>query len=228
MSHAGELQSLAEQAEAHEHKHRPKLRGLSHSLAFFGVVGLGVPLLSSPLRGLPKLGAAIYVVCSAVMFGLSGLYHFPDWSHATLRVLRRLDHAGVFLMISGSYTAFWTLTPEGARSPLLLTVMWVACVSGAVTFAAWTHMPRWLRATTYSVVGLSSIPLVLKLPLVLGWPRTGWVAFASAVYVLGSVVYARRWPNPNPKWFGYHEVFHLMVVGAAAIQFLVVLEAHYR
>ncbi len=212
---------------AHE-KHRPKLRGLSHSVAFFATLALGVPLLRSPLSGLPKLGAAIYVACSAVMFGLSGAYHFPDWSHRVLRVLRRLDHAGVFLMIAGSYTAYWTLAPEGARSTVLLAAMWTCAGVGAITFAAWTHMPRWLRAFTYSAVGLSSIPLVLKLPLVLGWERTGVVSIASAVYVLGSVVYAYRWPNPNPKWFGYHEVFHLMVVVAAATQYAVVLEAHYR
>ncbi len=209
-------------------KHRPKLRGLSHSVAFLLALIAGVALLGKPTHGVMRAGAAAYIVCAAVMFGVSGAYHFITWNHRILAVLRRIDHAGVFLMIGGSYTAYWTLMPAGAVSTVPLYTMWGCCTVGAVTFASWTHMPRRLRALIYSATGLSSIPLVMKLPLAIGGVNTLWVAFASAVYVLGSVVYAVRWPNPNPKWFGYHECFHLMVVGAAAIQYFVLLDAHSR
>jgi len=222
------LSPEASEDDAASRKARPKLRGLSHSVAFFLMLAAGAVLLSLPTHGPKRLGAEIYIACGALLFGISGCYHFPNWSHRVLAVLRRLDHAGVFLMISGSYTAFWTLMPKDAVSTTPLIVMWGACITGAVTFAAWSHMPRRLRALVYSVTGLSSIPLVLKLPLAVGVTNTIWVAIASAVYVLGSVVYARRWPNPNPKWFGYHEVFHLMVVAAAAIQYAVLLDAHSR
>ncbi|MBS1150581.1 MAG: hypothetical protein H6Q89_2279 [Myxococcaceae bacterium] len=98
---------------------------------------------------------------------------------------------------------------------------------GAVTFVVWTDMPRMLRAGTYVAMGLASMPLVLNLPQIIGWHRTGWVMFASALYILGAAVYARRWPNPDPKVFGYHEVFHVMVVLAAAIHFWAVVDLHW-
>lgn len=218
--------SPIEEAEAAEVKHRPKLRGLSHSIAFVLALIGGAVLLSKPTAGDVRAGGIAYVICAAIMFGTSGAYHFITWNHRVLAVIRRVDHAGVFLMIGGSYTAYWTLMPAGAISTLPLFIMWGCCGVGAITFASWTHMPRRLRAVIYSATGLSSIPLVLKLPLAIGGVNTLWVAFASAVYVAGSVVYAVRWPNPNPKWFGYHEFFHLMVVGAAGIQYFVLLSAH--
>jgi hemolysin III len=213
---------------AREPKVKPKLRGSSHYMGFFVALVAGAALVAlSPLHGEARTGAAIYAACLAVMLGVSGFYHRPMWSPRVRRVFQKLDHATIFLQIAGSYTAFWTLTPPSMRSVVLLVVMWLGAAVGAATFVVFTSLHRAVRAGTYVVLGLSSLPLVVVLPAVIGWTATWTVIAASALYVAGAVVYARRWPNPNPRVFGYHEVFHLMVVLAAATQFWVIAERHF-
>ena len=161
------------------------------------------------------------------MLGVSGFYHRPMWSPGVRRLFQKLDHATIFLQIAGSYTAFWSLAPPALRSVALLVVMWGAATIGAVTFVIFTNLHRGIRSGTYVVLGLSSLPLVRVLPEIIGVTGTWVVGAASLVYILGAVVYARRWPNPNPRVFGYHEVFHLMGVLAAATQFWVITSRHF-
>lgn len=209
-------------------KVKPKYRGSSHFFGFFIALIAGIALVVlSPLHGEARTGAAIYAACLVVMLGVSGFYHRPMWSPRVRRVFQKLDHATIFLQIAGSYTAFWTVTPPAMRSVALLVVMWAGALAGAGTFVVFTQLHRAVRAGTYVVLGLSSLPLVVALPQVIGWAATWIVVAASLVYVAGAVVYARRWPNPNPRVFGYHEVFHLLVVLAAATQFWVITGKHF-
>jgi hemolysin III len=214
--------------EVSEAKVKPRLRGWSHFVSFFVAVAAGAVLVArTPRHGGALIGAIVYAVCLALMLGISGFYHWPTWSPRARRALKKVDHAGIFLQIAGTYTAFWTLAPVEVRSNVLLVVMWGAAVFGSVTFGVFIDLHRAVRAGTYVALGLSTLPLALQLPRFIGSSVTAVVIAGAAVYIAGAIVYARRWPNPDPRIFGYHEVFHLMVVAAAAAQFWAVVHTHF-
>jgi hemolysin III len=209
-------------------KVKPLMRGWLHFVAFYVALCAGAVLVSrTPLEGTPRIGAAVYALGLCAMLGLSGFYHWPTWSPRARRIFKKLDHGGIFLQIAGSYTAFWTLAPPELRSNVLLGVMWVASLVGAATFGIFTDLHRGIRAGTYVALGISTAPLALALPRIIGWPSAGVVLAGAVFYILGAVVYARRWPNPNPRVFGYHEVFHAMVLLAAGAQFWAIAHAHW-
>lgn len=208
-------------------KVKPRLRGVSHYIAFFVAGVASIALWLSPLTGIAYVGGLVYAGSVVLLFGLSGMYHRLTWSMRARRIFRQLDHSGIFFLIAGSYTAFWTLSPVEARSPISLGVMWGSAIFGVIAFVVWTDMHRALRAATYVVLGLSTIPTATRLPELFGWPRTLLVLGGGVVYILGAVVYAQRWPNPSPRIFGYHEVFHLMVILAAALQFTAIVQLHW-
>ena len=208
-------------------KVKPWLRGVTHYLTFFVALAASVALWGSPRTGVAYVGGLVYAVCVLLLFGISGAYHRLHWSKRSLRVFRQLDHSGIFLMIAGSYTAFWTLSPEAARSAFSLALMWGCAGFGILAFVLWTDMHRALRAATYVVLGLSTIPHALRLPELFGWSHTLQVLGGGLVYIVGAAVYAKRWPNPSPRVFGYHEIFHLLVILAAVLQFTAIVQLHW-
>ena len=208
-------------------KVKPKYRGAAHYIGFWVALVASVALVFSPKTGEAYVGGVIYAGSLTLMLGMSALYHRPMWSYGARRILRRVDHSGIFVLIAGSYTGMWTLTPPAHRSNALLWAMWISSVIGVVTFVFWTDMPRVLRAATYVVLGLSSLPLVYELTPVFGWSTTLTVLAGAAVYIAGAAVYARRWPNPDPRIFGYHEIFHVMVLIAAGLHFATISSKHW-
>jgi hemolysin III len=215
-------------APAKPSKVKPLLRGWLHFVGFYVALVAGAVLVAlTPLHGTARLGAGVYALGLAAMLGISGFYHWPTWSPRVRRLLKKVDHAGIFLQIAGSYTAFWSLAPPALRSNTLLAVMWICAVVGAATFVVFTDLHRGVRAATYVALGLSTLPLAVALPSFLGWSSTAVVMAGAAIYIAGAVVYARRWPNPNPRVFGYHEIFHAMVLLAAAGQFWAIAHAHW-
>lgn len=209
-------------------KVKPLLRGSFHFFSFFVAVLGGVALVAlTPQHGVAQVGAAVYASGLALMLGLSGFYHWPTWTPAKRRVMKKLDHAGIFFQIAGTYTAFWTLAPPPLRSVPLLCVMWGCALTGAVVFGVFTDLHRGIRAGTYVGLGLSTLPLALALPQIIGLAPALVTLAGAGIYIAGAVVYARRWPNPDPRVFGYHEVFHVMVVIAAAMQFAVIWRQHF-
>lgn len=208
-------------------KSKPRWRGAPHTVAFFSALASSVTLVFSPRSGEVHLAGLAYAGALLVTFGLSALYHRPTWSFPALRVFRRIDHAGVFVLIGGSFSAFWSLLPEAQRSTPYLVGMWTSSIIGAVIFAIWTDMPRALRAFVYVALGLCSLPVVIALPVTVGLARACLVGLGAALYIAGATVYARRWPNPYPATFGYCEVFHTLTVIAAVLQFAIVYEHHW-
>lgn len=209
-------------------KVKPLLRGSFHFFSFFVAVVVGLALVGlTPLNGTARAGAAAYAAGLALMLGLSGFYHWPTWTPARRRIMKKLDHAGIFLQIAGTYTAFWTLAPPALRSVPLLCVMWGCALTGAIAFGIFTDLHRAIRAGTYVALGVSTLPLALALPQFIGVAPTLVTVAGAGIYIAGAVVYARRWPNPNPRVFGYHEVFHVMVIVAAALQFGVIWRQHF-
>ncbi len=212
--------------EQHE-KVKPKMRGMSHFFGFVASVGATVFLLLAPATGSQYLAGVIYGLSMCLMFGSSALYHRPNWSHRARERLRRVDHAAIFTLIAGTTTPLAVYSAGGGWS-LSLTVMWVGALLGMTFVIAFSHSHRGLRAAVYVVLGLLSTPLVLGLYASIGATRVAFLLLGAAVYIAGAAVYAKRWPNPRPLLFGYHEVFHVMVIIAAALHFGVVLDLQYQ
>jgi hemolysin III len=162
-------------------------------------------------------------VSVAALFGTSALYHRITWSSAgARRWMRRLDHSMIFFLIAGTYTPFALLALEGTISTVILVVVWAGALGGVVLKLAWIDAPHWLIAGVYIALGWVALAAFPQLYEALGVTATGMVAAGGVLYTLGAVVYAMRRPNPVPAVFGYHEVFHLLVIAAAALQYAVV------
>lgn len=197
---------------------KPKYRGTFHTWGFLvSLVGI-YAMAVVPVTGWRFVSGIIYAVSLALMLGLSALYHKPMWSHEARSRLRMADHIGVFVLIAGTYTPLAALVSPHTWTYGLIG-MWVGNIGGIAYASLNNYGPRWIRAGLYVVLGLCALPMLLSLPPTLGWPRVGLLLLSSAIYILGAAVYARRWPNPNPAVFGYHEVMHVMVLVCAAIQF---------
>jgi hemolysin III len=202
---------------------KPRLRGVSHQWAFVVSVLLGVGLVIAAPDAEARLAVAIYAVSVAGLFGTSALYHRITWSSAAARRwMRRLDHAMIFVLIAGTYTPFALLALDGTLATVILVVVWAGALGGIILKLAWIDAPKWLIAGVYVALGWVALAAFPQLYEALGLTATGMVAAGGVLYTLGAVVYARQRPDPSPKVFGYHEVFHLLVIAAAALQFAVV------
>ena len=202
---------------------KPRLRGVSHQWAFVAAVLIGAVLVAAAPDGEARLAAAIYALSVAALFGTSALYHRISWSSAAARRwMRRLDHSMIFFLIAGTYTPFALLVLDGALAVTILAVVWVGALGGVVLKLAWIDAPKWLIAGVYVALGWVAVAAFPQLYDELGLAATGMVAAGGVLYTLGAVVYAARRPDPVPAVFGYHEVFHVLVIVAAALQYAVV------
>jgi len=199
---------------------KPKFRGVSHEWAFFLSLGLGVSLLMLADTPEKSLAVGIYVASLCALFGTSALYHRVNWKTVKARMLmRRLDHSMIFLLIAGTVTPFALLTMDGTWSTAILVSVWTAAALGIVVELLWIHSPKWVSALMYVAVGWIG---AVAFPQIVGTAGV-WagllIATGGVLYTVGAVVYATGKPNPSPTYFGYHEVFHLFVIGAAALHF---------
>ena len=202
---------------------KPRLRGVSHQWAFFVSVATGVALVLAAPSGRATAAAAIYAVSVAGLFGASALYHRINWSTVgARRWMRRLDHSMIFLLIAGTYTPFAVLALDGPLATAILIVVWAAALGGIVLKLAWIDAPKWLIALIYVAIGWVALAAFPQLLSKLGVTATAMVAAGGLLYTVGAIVYARRRPDPVPTVFGYHEIFHALVILAAALQYAVV------
>jgi hemolysin III len=202
---------------------KPRLRGVFHQWAFFAALAAGIVLvvLADGLR--ERLATWVYVVALAAMFGASAVYHRVDWRTPARRAwARRLDHSTIFLFIAGTYTPFALLAFEGAMAVALLAVVWSGALLGLAVNVCWIDAPKWLGAAAYLVVGWTGVIATPELFSSLGAAAAVLVLVGGALYTSGAVVYGMRRPDPFPTVFGYHEVFHVLVVAAATVQFVAV------
>jgi hemolysin III len=202
---------------------KPRLRGVLHKWAFFASLVLGVALVVLAPGGRGTFAAAIYAASVAALFGVSALYHRIDWKSAVSRKrMRRLDHTMIFVLIAGSYTPFAVLVLDGTLATVILIAVWGGAVAGALMKLLWIDAPKWLVAGTYVLLGWVAVAAFPGLLDELGVAPTALVAAGGVLYTLGAVVYAVRRPDPAPAVFGYHEVFHALVIAAAAPQYAVI------
>ena len=202
---------------------KPRLRGVTHQWAFFVSVALGAVLVLTAPSGRATAAAAVYAACVAVLFGSSALYHRVDWrSTGARRWMRRLDHSAIFLLIAGSYTPFALLVIDGTLATVILAVVWGGAAAGIVLKLLWIDAPKWLITLIYLALGWVVVAAAPDLVDGLGLTAAAMVALGGLLYTIGALVYAFRRPDPVPHVFGYHEVFHVLVIVAAGLQYAVV------
>ncbi len=201
---------------------RPRLRGVSHEYAFFVSLACGVALILTASDGRARLAATIYAVAVSGLLGTSALYHRVTWRPEARRWMRRLDHSMIFVLIAGTYTPVALLALKGSLASMILIVLWAGALGGVVFKLLWIDAPKWLLAAVYVAFGLVSATVFGELPAAIGWLGVAGLATGGLLYVIGAIVYASGRPNPWPKVFGYHEVFHALVLAAAALQYAVI------
>jgi hemolysin III len=202
---------------------KPRLRGVLHQWAFAVSLVAGVGLVLEAGPGRARLAAAVYALSVAGLFGTSATYHRVNWrSLGARRWMRRLDHTMIFVLIAGTYTPFALLVLRGTLGTVILVVAWSAALAGAVFKLIWSEAPGWLMAATYVATGWIAVVAIPELVRRLGVVAVGAVAAGGILYSAGAVIYARQRPDPAPTAFGYHELFHLLVILAAALQYTVV------
>jgi hemolysin III len=201
---------------------KPRLRGVAHQYAFFVSLGSGTLLVRLAATTRASVAAAIYAASVSALFGVSALYHRVTWTGPARRRLRRLDHAMIFLLIAGTYTPVGLLVLEGRLAAVVLAVVWGGAVAGIVLELAWTTAPRWLGGTVYLALGWVAVAATPQLFARLGVAGGLLLVAGGLVYSAGAAVYALRRPDPVPAVFGYHEVFHLLVIAGVAAHFLAI------
>lgn len=203
---------------------KPRLRGVSHQVAFFITLAAGVGLLAWAPNATSRWGALVYVASLATLFGVSALYHRPTWSPAARARMRRLDHAAIFVLIAGTGTPMALSLPEPARHTFLL-ITWSGAALGVARAVLWVTAPKPLVAVLALALGWAVTPFVADLHHAVGTPALVLVALGGVFYSAGAVVYALKRPDPWPLVFGYHEVFHALVIVAAGVHFAAVVLA---
>ena len=202
---------------------KPRFRGVSHEWAFFVSLGLGLSLIVLADTPEKLLAAGIYAVSLSALFGVSALYHRIDWKTTRARMMmRRLDHSMIFLLIAGTVTPFALLTISGTLATAILIAVWTGAVIGIAIELLWIGSPKWVSVVIYLVVGWIG---AIAFPAIVGSAGIGaglLIATGGILYTVGAVVYATKRPDPVPTKFGYHEVFHLLVIGAAGAHFAAV------
>ncbi|HET7270839.1 MAG TPA: hemolysin III family protein [Rubrobacter sp.] len=197
---------------------KPRLRGVFHELGFYVALGLGLLLVLTAEPGRAQISAIIFTGCLAGCFGASALYHRPTWTPQVRSRLARLDHAGIYLLIAGTYTPFGLLVMSAGWAVSVLSVVWSGAVLAIALKLVWPRTLKWVSSAiglALGWVGVAAISQLLKIDL-------GGILLVVAgglLYSAGAIVYAVRRPDPAPRVFGYHELFHVLTLAAAACQF---------
>jgi hemolysin III len=193
-----------------------------HEWAFYAAIPVGVTVGLVAHTAMAEVSAAVFAGGVVCMFGASALYHRLNWPLSWRRWLRRIDHAGIYAMIAGSYTPFGLLVLSGAWRVTVLAIVWAGASAAILARLLWANPPRWLPVLIGVALGWVGVVVFPQLVTRTGLLASLLVLAGGVTYTLGGIVYARRRPDPFPTVFGYHEVFHALVVAAVALQYTVV------
>jgi hemolysin III len=198
---------------------RPRLRGVFHLCAFVVFATLGAVLIATAPGARERVAGGVFGIALALTFGISALYHRVTWKPAARRVMRRLDHASIYLLIAGTYTPYGLLVLSGAWQFSVLGVVWIGAALAIAQRLIWVDAPKWLAALAGISLGWVGVVAFPQIVSETGSAGTALVVAGGVLYTLGAVVYVLQRPNPAPAVFGYHEVFHLLTIAAAACHF---------
>lgn len=202
---------------------KPKLRGWLHAAAFPVALVAGVLLIAWAPTAATRLAAFVYALSAVLLFGVSALYHRGVWSPKSHGILERLDHANIFLIIAGTYTPFAVSLPDERDGRTLLWVVWTGAVLGIVFRVLWLGAPRWLYTPVYVALGWVAVFYIGAIYAATGAAVVTLLFVGGGFYSAGAIVYASKRPNPWPRWFGFHEVFHACTLIAYGVHYAAVV-----
>lgn len=202
--------------------HKPTWRGWIHlgTLPLAIVAGMVLVVLASGTAA--TVSSAVFALSAVMLFGISGTYHRFSWKPETKKLLRRLDHANIFTLIAGTYTPIAVLALPEDKGMLLLAAVWTGALVGIGLRVFWLNAPRWIYVPLYLGLGWAAVMYLQDL-LAANFAMMILVIAGGLAYSLGAVVYALKWPNPSPKNFGFHEIFHVLTVVAYMCHWTAVL-----
>ncbi|NYI06098.1 PAQR family membrane homeostasis protein TrhA [Allostreptomyces psammosilenae] len=206
---------------------KPKLRGWLHAGMFPASLVAGIVLICLADTTTERIACAVYSVTAWMLFGISALYHRGNWGPRANAVLRRLDHSNIFLIIAGTYTPLTIILLDGARGQLLLWMVWVGALVGIAFRVFWVGAPRWLYTPCYLALGWAAVFFLPDFMRAGGIAVMVLVIVGGVLYSVGGVIYGLKKPNPSPRWFGFHEVFHAFTLAAFAAHYVGISLAAY-
>ncbi|MDA7829948.1 hemolysin III family protein [Gammaproteobacteria bacterium] len=201
---------------------KPLLRGYFHEWMFFISIGACIPLISKSTDSNELIATIVYSIGIFMMFGSSALYHRINWRPKVLKVMRRLDHSSIFIMIAGSFTPICLLVLPDRLGLQLLLIIWIIAGIGIIQTVLFTNTPRMVRAGIYLIAGYMAIPYLSVLSSVMGFTNYALTVAGGTIYSVGAIGYGLKFPDFSPKYFGYHEFFHILVSVAAILHFIVI------
>lgn len=202
---------------------KPRLRGVSHQWAFFCSLAAGAALVALAEGARALVAAAVYAGSLSALLGTSALYHRVNWrSVSARRWMRRLDHSMIFILMAGTYTPFCLLVLHGALANAVLAVAWGGAAGGTLLKLVWIDAPKPVAAAVYLALGWVAVVAVPQIVSSAGPLALALLVGGGLLYTAGAIVYATRRPDPNPAVFGYHEIFHMLVLAAAALHYAAV------
>jgi len=199
---------------------KPRLRGWLHAGTLPLSTAGGIVLVVLAPGGAARVGAVIFMAASILLFGVSALYHTRTWSERTRAALKRIDHATIFVFIAGTYTPFALLLLDDRSARLLLIIVWVGAVLGVLFRVFWLGAPRWLYVPIYLALGWAAMLWMGQFAASGGPAVITLMVLGGLLYSLGALVYALKRPNPLPRWFGFHEVFHSLTIAAFVTHYI--------
>ncbi len=198
---------------------KPRLRGWLHAGMVPLTVAAGIVLIALAPSTPARIAAAVFSGTAWLLFGTSAVYHRGNWSPRVAGVLKRLDHSNIFLIIAGSYTPFALLLP-GSDARTMLAIVWGGAVAGVLFRVLWVGAPRWLYTPVYVALGWVAVFYLGPLLQRGGVAIVTLIAVGGLLYTLGAVVYGIKRPNPSPRWFGFHEIFHALTIAAFTVHYV--------
>ena len=199
---------------------KPKLRGWLHAAtAPLALVSFLVLLVLADSK-LARTGAAIFMVSALLLFTVSAVYHTVKWGEGVKQVLRRLDHSNIFVMIAGSYTPFSLLLLEPRESAIMLSMVWGGTLLGVAFKIFWLSAPRWVYVPLYLALGWAAVLYWSEFKVAAPTSVLVLMVVGGLLYTIGALVYAFKKPDPFPKWFGFHEIFHAFTIAAFIVHYI--------
>jgi hemolysin III len=213
---------LEERAHELADRVKPRLRGVLHEAAFAVSLVTGTALVSLADGGRARVAALVYALSVALLFGTSAAYHRGSWSGRSYEVMKRLDHSMIFVLIAGTYTPFALLLLEGGAQLTVLAVVWGGALVGIVLRVVVRRPARWLFVALYNLLGWVAVAFLPQILDAGGLHVMLLLLAGGLLYSAGAVVYALRRPDPSPRWFGFHEVFHAFTLAAFVVHYVAV------
>ncbi|MGH3445084.1 MAG: PAQR family membrane homeostasis protein TrhA [Nocardioidaceae bacterium] len=220
-------QQWGEQVRDRLEEIKPRMRGWLHAGTAPVTLAAGIVLVVLSPTAATRVGSAVFATSALILFTVSAIYHRGRWSPRAWRVLRRLDHANIFVLIAGSYTPFTLLLLHGTDRVVLLTLAWTGAALGVGFRLRWSDAPRWVYTPIYFALGWAAVFFFGDFVHSAGTAVLVLMCVGGGLYTLGGLVYGFQRPDPFPRWFGFHEVFHALTIMAFVTHYVGISIATY-